>query len=489
IIGLTYGLLAVGLVLIYRSNRIINFAHGEIGAFAAAVLGLAVTKWHVPYYAALAIALGLGGVVGAVAEVAVVRRLRNAPRLMSVVATLGVGQFLIVFGGLVNAQTAAGFKYPSPPGIPEFRLGAVLLTRPYVAMLVFAPLLVVSLAAFLRLTRYGVALLSAADNPEAARMAGIFASRMSALAWGLAGAVSAFTAILVLPSRGLTSGATFGHGLLLRALTGAVIARMSSLPRALVAGVGLGVLEQLLLWSYPRGGFVEVVLFLVILGALFLQRQQAGRDEEKGSWAAVQAWRPIPEALRRVWLVRNLGRVIGLTLLVVALLLPIVASDSASSTLTSIMAFSIVGLSVGVITGLGRQRPLDTGRSYCSFGLALLVLMVVVAANVRRSGFGRLLVAIRDNEDNARAFTVRASAVKVQGFLLAGFLAGIGGALFGHLLSRVGYQSFLIGSSIDVVAMSVIGGISLLAGPLIGAFYILGIPVFVHADQAALAAS
>src|SRR5439155_5398704 len=70
IIGLTYGLLAVGLVLIYRSNRIINFAHGEIGAFAAAVLGLAVTKWHVPYYAALPIPLGLGGVVGVVAEVA-----------------------------------------------------------------------------------------------------------------------------------------------------------------------------------------------------------------------------------------------------------------------------------------------------------------------------------------------------------------------------------------------------------------------------------
>ena len=381
IIGLTYGLLAVGLVLIYRSNRIINFAHGEIGAFAAAVLGLAVTKWHVPYYAALAIALGLGGVVGAVAEVAVVRRLRNAPRLMSVVATLGVGQFLIVFGGLVNAQTAAGFKYPSPPGIPEFRLGAVLLTRPYVAMLVFAPLLVVGLAAFLRLTRYGVALLSAADNPEAARMAGIFASRMSALAWGLAGAVSAFTAILVLPSRGLTSGATFGPGLLLRALTGAVIARMSSLPRALVAGVGLGILEQLLLWNYPRGGFVEVVLFLVILGALFLQRQQAGRDEEKGSWAAVQAWRPIPEALRRVWLVRNLGRVIGLTLLVVALLLPIVASDSASITLTSIMAFSIVGLSVGVITGLGGQLSLG------QFALAAVGAVISYEVSRRTGNF------------------------------------------------------------------------------------------------------
>src|SRR5204863_799507 len=80
IIGMTYGLLAVGLVLIYRSNRIVNFAHGEVGAFAAAVFGIAVLRWHVPYYVALPLAMALGGGVAALAEIVVVRRLRNAPR-------------------------------------------------------------------------------------------------------------------------------------------------------------------------------------------------------------------------------------------------------------------------------------------------------------------------------------------------------------------------------------------------------------------------
>ena len=59
--GLTYGILAVGLVLVYRSNRILNFAHGEIGAFAAAVFGVVVIRWHVPYYVALPLAMLLGG--------------------------------------------------------------------------------------------------------------------------------------------------------------------------------------------------------------------------------------------------------------------------------------------------------------------------------------------------------------------------------------------------------------------------------------------
>ena len=96
-------------------------------------------------------------------------------------------------------------------------------------------------------------------------MSGIFASRMSSLAWGIAGALSAFTAILTAPTQGFISGDSFGPELILRAMTAAVIARMQSLPLALVGGVGLGILEQLLLWNYPRSGLVEATLFVVIV--------------------------------------------------------------------------------------------------------------------------------------------------------------------------------------------------------------------------------
>src|SRR5438445_4183421 len=73
-------------------------------------------------------------------------------------------------------------------------------------------------------------------------------------------------------------------------------------------------------------------------------------------------------------------------------------------------------------------HTLSSGRSYYYFGVVLLAVTVVIVWNIRRSGFGRLLVAVRDNEDAARAFTVPASLVKMQGYLVAGFLAGIGGA-------------------------------------------------------------
>src|SRR4051812_20177241 len=583
IIGLTYGLLSVGLVLVYRSNRIINFAHGETGAFAAAIFGLFTTKYHINYYLFLPVGLAAGYSAGALAEVGVVRRLRKAPRLMSVVATLGVGQFLVLFGALINNQAGAGSLFPQPPGLPVRNLGALRLTQAYMGMLIFAPIVVLLVALFLKYSRFGLAIRSAAANPEAARMAGIPAARMSSLAWGMAGALSAFTAILTQPTRGFTSGETFGPGLLLRALAGAVLARMNSLPLALAGGVALGIIEQLLLWNKPQSGLVEVALFGIILVTLLLQRQRGGRDEEKGSWAAVQALRPIPEALQRLWLVRNLGLLVGLLVVGFAAALPVLISNSTSITMVSIMAFSIIGLSVGIITGLGGQlslgqfaiggigawasfevssrtgnfalsflyaglagavvslliglpalrirglfltvttlsfalvtpafllqqgwilgdgvdpgRPclestckhaLDTGEAYYFFALPVLVLVTLLARNVRCGGFGRLLTAIRDNEDAARAFTVPAARVKTQGFLLAGFVAGIGGALYGHALSRIGSSTFPTSASIAVVAMTVIGGISLLAGPIIGAVFVLGVPAFLPLDSAGLAAT
>lgn len=580
IIGITYGLLAVGLVLVYQSNRVINFAHGEVGAFAAAIFGLLTVKYGLPYYLVLPIGLFVGAATGSLAEVVVVRRLRNAPKLMSIVATLGIGQFLVIFGLVLNSQVGAGSLFPQPPWLPVFELGALRVTQAYTGMLVFGPLMVLLLAGFLKYSRFGLAIRSAAANPEAARMAGIPAARMSALAWGLAGSLSAFTAILTAPTRGFTSGETFGPSLLLRALAAAVLARMNSLPIALAGGLGLGILEQLLLWNKPQSGLVEVVLFGIILLTLLLQRQRGGREEERGSWASVQALRPVPEALRKLWLVRNLGMLFGIAALIVAALLPLVISNANAITLVSMIGFAIIGLSVGIVTGLGGQlslgqfaiaavgawvsfevssrighfelsflyaglagalaslviglpalrirglfltvttlsfalvmpafilqqsfvlgdgvdpgrpiigdHPLDTGKLYYLFALPVLLFTVLLARNVRQGGFGRLLTAVRDNEEAARAFTVRASLVKTQGFLLAGFFAGIGGALYGHALSRIGASSFPTSASISVVVMTVIGGLSFLSGPLLGSLFVIGIPAFLPLDSAGLAAS
>lgn len=580
IVGMTYGLLSVGLVIVYRTSRLINFAHGEIGAFAAAIFGFIVVQWHVPYWLAIPVALGLGGAVAALTEVAVVRRLRNAPRLMSIVATLGVGQFLLLLGFSINDQAGAGSLYPQPPGLPDFMVGGLRVSPAFSGMLILSPVLLVGLALFLKRSWFGLAIRCASANPDTARLIGIFASRMSSLAWALAGVTAAFTAILTQPTRGFSTAESFGPSLLLMALAGAVLARMTSIPVAAISGLGLGVLEQALKWYYPSGGAVELTLFVIILVALLVQKQRGGREDEKGSWASVQAVRLLPEELRTLWLVRNLSRIVAWSALAIAALLPLVISHSAATSLTIIFAYAIVALSIGVVTGLGGQltlgqfgfaaigavvsyhistrtgwfplaflyagvvaalvalliglpalrirglmitvttlafalatpaallghewflgdgvnpgRPivfghaLNTGKQYYFAGLATLLVVLLLVRNVRKSGLGRLLIAVRDNEDNARAFTVPATLVKMQGFMFAGFIAGLGGAMYGHALSNIGETSFPVTASIDVAKIAVIGGISMLAGPLVGALFVMGIPAFVPLGTAALLAT
>src|SRR5207302_5101752 len=113
-----------------------------------------------------------------------------------VIATLGLGQLISILSALVNRSMGSGITYPQPAGLPRFSVGALLMTPAYSAMLLLTPALVVALAVFLRRGRLGVAMRASASNPDAARMSGILAGSMSALAWGIAGAVAAYTAIL-----------------------------------------------------------------------------------------------------------------------------------------------------------------------------------------------------------------------------------------------------------------------------------------------------
>lgn len=580
ITGMTYGILAVGLVLVYRSTKVINFAHGEIGAFGAAVAGVLAVQWGIPYWLAFAAGIAASVVAGAGTELVVVRRLRNAPTLMSLVATLGVGQFLLAFSSVINSKARSGSTFPHPAGFPQFSIGVLRVTPAYSAMLILSPVIVVVLAVFLRRSRTGLEMRASAANLERARMAGVSAARMSTLAWGLAGAVAAYTTILIIPTRGFITADALGPSLLLRALAPAAIARLSSLPVALAAGLGIGIIDQILIFNYPSSGVAELFILATVVVAFLLRSRRGGRSQERQNWGALQPWGPLPEALLRVRSIRNLNRTATVCGLGIAVVLGLTASNRTAVTYVWIVAFALIGLSLGIITGLGGQLslgqfavaavgatashavaertgnfllgllaagaaagllacllglpalrvrglllgvvtlafalaaqrwllsqnwmldsgvspqrpevgPVDftTTKSYFWWALGVFGIGYYVARNVWRGGVGLRLRAVRDNEDGAQAFGISAWRVKLQGFALAGVLAGFGGAVFGHLLSRLSPQSFDVVTSINVVALTVLGGIGMLAGPVLGAAYIIGIPRFLPLDNAGLAAS
>src|SRR6476661_2944848 len=112
--GLIVSLVAMGIVLVYRSSRVINFAVGDLGVPAAALLAVMAGKHGIPYWPALAGALLVGTFSGAVVELAVIRRLFKAPRVIVLVATIGVAE-------LARAVTLA---------LPDYRTGELQTVYP-----------------------------------------------------------------------------------------------------------------------------------------------------------------------------------------------------------------------------------------------------------------------------------------------------------------------------------------------------------------------
>ncbi|MGW0432071.1 ABC transporter permease subunit [Micromonospora sp. NPDC003197] len=577
--GLTYGLLAVGLVLVYRSSRFVNFAHGAVGVFGAAVLGRLVGDGVLPYWLALPVGMLAAAAISGAIELSVVRRLRHRPRVIGMIATLGLSQFVLVLALLVNSSGASGPAFPVPPGMPSFTVGNTPVGPAFTAMLLLTPVLLVGLAMFLKRSRFGLAIRAAADAPDAATVNGVTAARMATLAWAIAGAVAAFSAILMAPTQGTQSIESLGPALLVRGLAGAVIARFSSVPIAFAASLGIGVGEQILLSGQSSGGLVELALVAVILVALLAQPIRARRDTEDGGWGRIGA-PPLPAAYQRVWLLRNLGQVVAGVGFAVATGLAFVISNETASVLIAIIGFTLVGLSIGLVTGVagelslgqfafagigaavsvqvsvhtgnlflgilagsvaaalaavavgipalrlrglalavttlafalatsafllrqgwllgdGAQVPkprilghtFELATDYYLLALVALLLGLWVTANLRTGAFGRILVALRDNADAARAFTVAVPVRVLQAYAVAGALAGLGGAVLGHGQTQLTVNTFPASASIDVVATVVVGGITLLGGPLLGAFLIVGVPGFLELDiigQAAL---
>ena len=101
VLGGLNAVLAVGMALIYRANRVVNFAQAELGTAPAAFAAAFIVFWGWPYLLGLTAGLVMSIVAGIVVEFALIRRFRNSPRLVVTVATLGITQLLLVIGILI----------------------------------------------------------------------------------------------------------------------------------------------------------------------------------------------------------------------------------------------------------------------------------------------------------------------------------------------------------------------------------------------------
>ena len=363
IIGSLSGLIAVGLVLVYRANRIVNFAQGSLGGVAGILsASLIVGGPHWPYLAAVPVGLAAAFVLGGITEIVFIRRFANAPRLVLTVATIGVGQLLDV-ASLFLPRLFHYNSIPQPP-LPfhaSFDWFPVRFNGGHILILIVVPIATFALAMFLRRSRVGIAIRAAAESSDRAAMLGIPVKRVNTLVWVLASGLSGLAVLLRLPIQGVAIGQVLGPSLLLRALAAAVIGRMESLPRTLGAALILGVVDQAVFFHSGNTIVADAVIFVVILVALVVNRPRGidrAAERDASSWAAIGLVRPIPAVLRRLVELRVVAIVGALALAAFLIFAPLGWSSSRVNLFTVGVVFAILACSLVVLTGWAGQISL-----------------------------------------------------------------------------------------------------------------------------------
>ena len=354
-LGAVNGLLALGLVLTYRSTRIINFAYGAMGGVGGTLGIMLHLGHHVNWFVCLAVGVAAGAAVGAGVEVLVIRRFFTAPRLVLTVASIGLAQILggiqlLIPGWLHGPGLVGGFRTPLTGA--HFRIHPVVFTGDDLLVVAVVPAVLAGLGWFLLRTDAGIAVRAAADNSDRALLLGVPIRRLSTIVWTVAGVLAALTVMVNGPSQGLTLSAAAGPTLLLPALAAAVVARMESLPVAFGAGVALGIVDSLTRFNVTKEAASDVVFLVVILVALLVQRRALSRsDDTEGSWQATGILRPIPAALRRLPEVAAGRAVIGVAVAVGLVLVPLAFGPGTVNEFTVAVVYGMVAVSLVVLSG------------------------------------------------------------------------------------------------------------------------------------------
>jgi branched-chain amino acid transport system permease protein len=242
--GSIYALLALAIVIIYRSTGVVNFAQGEMATFTTFIAWTLVDH-GLGYWPAFALTLVIAFVGGIALERTIIRPVEGKPVVTVVILTIGL---FIMLGGLTNWIWKAEVR-SFPPSRPfptsAWDVGGVAISKQDVGILLVTLGLVGALWALFQLTKLGLALRASALNPTASRLVGIRVGWMLALGWGLAAAIGAvaglFTAAASPPLE-----PNMMRPILIYAFAAAVVGGLESPIGAVIGGLSIGVALNLI---------------------------------------------------------------------------------------------------------------------------------------------------------------------------------------------------------------------------------------------------
>jgi len=272
--GCVYALIALSLVIIYKSSDVINFAGGEM-VMVGGYLGMFALLWlDLPYvfifpFAALVIFI-VGALFDRVVLTGVVSRSvpGHSVLVAMIIATVGLSYVLKGIVRIIPYTEEVRRLPPISAGAPIF-LGPVVMQHQDIAIVVAALGIMGALWAFFNFTMIGKALRATSQNPRAAALVGIPVRRMSMTAWGIAAALAGIAGILLAPKLLLTPDT---GAIVILALAAAIIGGFVSLPGCVAGGVMLGIVQNLI-GLYVSSRAISLAPFLVIMIVLLVRPQ------------------------------------------------------------------------------------------------------------------------------------------------------------------------------------------------------------------------
>lgn len=272
-IGSAYSLLAVAVVLIYSSTKVLSLAVGEIGAFALYValrwhergwLG-----WHPSIFVCGLLTIIGGGLLGLAVERLVMRPMVGRAALDTLVATLVVALFLALSELAIYGINP--FAAPSPVGHGTVRLLGATVSATQVTALLLAAFVALALWLFLTRTPFGLATRAVTSDATVARLLGVKVNRVYVFAWGVGGLLSGAAAALLAPIAGSLTPFSLTTALL-SALAGAVIGGLDSLGGAVLGSLLVGLVTSIV-GSRVDPTTSAGVIFLAVLATLLVRPQ------------------------------------------------------------------------------------------------------------------------------------------------------------------------------------------------------------------------
>ncbi len=285
--GSIYALVALGIVLIYKSSDVVNFGHGQMAMFSTficfslfnALLPARPGREPLPdtvtigtFLLALLGTLIFAGAMGLVIERGLLRPLQKAPVLSQVMVTIGLGVLLYGVASLIWKADLKKFPqadFVSGPAL--FSLGGdsggIPISREVVTALSIGVIVSIALFLFFKFTLVGTGIRAMAQNPTAARLMGVNVGLLTGLTWLLAIMLAAVAGVLAAPKISLSPNMM--DDVAVKAFAAAVLGGIGSLPGAVVGGLLIGVISNLMDFYLP--GFSEIASFIIIVGILTIK--------------------------------------------------------------------------------------------------------------------------------------------------------------------------------------------------------------------------